>query len=951
MRVLESNVFVGPSHYAHFPVIRLVVDLGELEAWPTARLGASFIDGLLAALPGLAEHGCSYGEPGGFIRRMREGEGTWLGHVLEHVAIELQNAAGGHVTFGKTRETTQSGVYDVVFEYEQEDVGLEAADAALELLRFLLPEALRGGADMASFDLQEHLSAFIRFAQRRALGPSTASLVRAAEAQGIPWLRLNEQSLIQLGYGCRQQRIQATITGRTPHIAVELASDKEETNRILARLGLPVPKQRLVQTAERAVAAAERIGYPVVTKPYNGNHGRGVSVGLTTSDEVQAGFARAQEISRSVIVESFITGHDHRLLVVNGELVAASKREPGKVTGDGVHTIEELVAITNLDPRRGIGHEKVLTQLELDEQALTLLAKRGLTPASVPGAGEDVHLRLTANLSTGGTAVDVTDVIHPDNAEMAVRAIQAIGLDVGGVDFLSPDITQSYKDIGGAICEVNAAPGFRMHMAPSEGKPRDVAAAVIDMLFPDRAPSTIPIAAITGTNGKTTTSRLLAHIHKLAGHRVGLTTTDGIYIDGQRTVEGDMTGPTSARIVLSDPQVEVAVLETARGGLLRAGMAMRHVDVACVLNVQPDHLGQRGIESLEQLAEVKRTVVEIATDTAVLNADDPLTLRMAASTKAQHLCYVTMDPAHELVRAHIRAGGRAIALEAGINGQMITIYDREKHIPLLWTHLIPATLEGRATFNVQNAMFAAAMAYAMGVRLEDIRHGLRTFDTSFFQAPGRLNVYDEHPFKVLFDYGHNAHAVGALCELVNRMRPAGRRLCVLSAPGDRRDEDILAIARVAAEAGFDHYICRRDDPTRGRGEDEVPRMLVEGLRANGIGAEQITMIVDEQEAITAALRMAQPGDLLLIFADALARGWKQIVNFRPDMSASPPPVVRAARAVPRATVQEEAPAEDHEPARPHPVPSRPAPRWQDRGDDFVVLTDRRGVILAPEQSD
>ena len=952
MEILERSVYVGPSHYAHFPVIRLELDLGPLEHWPTSKLGAGFIARLLEALPGLTEHGCSYGEPGGFVRRMTEGEGTWLGHVVEHVAIELQNVAGVKVTFGKTRETSRPGVYDVVFEYEQDDVGIEAADVALDLLHSLLPRELRpAGHRDDAFNLIVRRDDFIRYAQRRALGPSTASIVHAAEKRDIPWLRLNDQSLIQLGYGCHQQRIQATITGRTSHVAVELASDKEETNRILSRLGLPVPKQRLVQTADRAVAAAERIGYPVVTKPYNGNHGRGVSIALATADEVRAGFARAREHSRSVIVESYITGHDHRMLVVNGELVAVSKREPGKVVGDGTHTIEELVAIVNTDPRRGIGHEKVLTQIAIDEQAMGLLAKLNYTPRTIPAAREDVYLRLTANLSTGGTATDMTDVVHPDNAEMAVRAVQAIGLDIGGVDFLSPDITQSYKDVGGAVCEVNAAPGFRMHAAPSEGRPRDAAGKVIDMLFPKNAPSTIPIAAITGTNGKTTTARLLAHIHKLAGKRVGLTTTDGVYIDGQRTVEGDMTGPTSARIVLSDPAVEVAVLETARGGLLRAGMAMRHVDVGAVLNIQPDHLGQKGVETLEQLAEVKRTVVEVATDTAVLNADDPLTLRMAAYTDAKHICYVTMDPAHDLVREHIRAGGRACAIEAGVNGHMITIYDHGAHIPLLWTHLIPATLEGRATFNVQNAMFAAAMAFSMGVRLEDIRHGLRTFDTTFFQAPGRLNVYDEHPFRVLYDYGHNAHAVGALCQLVNRMDIKGRRICVLSAPGDRRDEDIYAIGAVAAAAGFDHYICRRDDARRGRADDEVPTMLADALRGSGIGDDRITLLADEQQAIEAALRMARPTDLLLIFADALARGWKQIVNFSPDDQESPVPVPRAARAVSRAAVKEDAPADDVVPARTPPAHHPMSISWSSQVDELVLLRDARGVIPAREAND
>ena len=593
----------------------------------------------------------------------------------------------------------------------------------------------------------------------------------------------------------------------------------------------------------------------------------------------------------------------------------------------------------------------MLTQLSLDAQAHALLEKVGYTAQSVPKADEDVYLRLTANLSTGGTAIDMTDVVHPDNAEMAVRAIQAIGLDVGGVDFLTPDITQSYKEIGGAICEVNAAPGFRMHMAPSEGRPRDVAAKVVEMLFPKQAASTIPIAAITGTNGKTTTARLLAHIHKLAGRRVGLTTTDGVYIDGQRTVEGDMTGPTSARIVLRDPAVEVAILETARGGLLRAGMAMRHVDVGAVLNVQPDHLGQKGIDTLEQLAVIKRTVVEVATDTAVLNADDPHTLRMAAYTEAKHVCYVTLDPDHTLVREHIRAGGRAIGLEAGVNGQMITIYDHGAHIPLVWTHLIPATLEGRATFNVQNAMFAAAMAFAMGVRLEDIRHGLRTFDTTFFQAPGRLNVYDEHPFKVLFDYGHNAHAVAALCDLVNRMATSARRICVLCAPGDRRDSDIRDIARVAADAGFDHYICRRDDSLRGRASDEVPQMLASELMASGVSESDITVIPDEQQAIEAALRMARVGDLVLIFADALARGWKQIVNFKPDVSEQSVPAPRPARSVPRQQVREESPADDVMPGVADLV-TRTAPlRWNDDFAAANVTRDARGVILARESND
>ncbi len=927
MRILDRAVYVGPSLYAHFPVIRLEVDLGPLEQWPSAKLGPPFIDRLIEALPGLHEHGCSYGEPGGFIRRLREDEGTWMGHILEHVAIELQNVAGEPVTFGKTRGAGTDGHYHVLYQYEQEDVGLEAGRLGITLLHSLLPPELQPeGAVPGDFDFAAERDEFIRFAQRRALGPSTMSLVRAAEDRRIPWIRLNEQSLIQFGHGRFQQRIQATITSRTSHIAVELASDKEETNRILGNLGLPVPRQRLVQREDDAVAAAERIGYPVVVKPFNANHGRGISIHLTTEAQVREAFEVAREHSRSVIVESFITGDDHRMLVVNGELVAVSKRVPGHVVGDGVHTIEHLVDEVNRDPRRGIGHEKVLTRLVFDHQAETMLAKKGYTRETVPADGEQVFLRSTGNLSTGGTATDVTDVVHPDNVEMAERAVKAIGLDVGGVDFLTTDITESYKDIGGAICEINAAPGYRMHMAPSEGRPRDVAGPTLDMLFPPGSPSRIPIAAVTGTNGKTTTARMLAHIQKLAGHHVGLTSTDGVYIDGQRTVAGDMTGPVATRMVLSDPNVDVAVLEIARGGLLRAGMGVRHCDVGAVLNVKADHLGLRGVGTLDDLAKVKRIVVEVARDTAILNADDPLCLKMADYTSADHLCYVTMDPTHALVGEHIRAGGRGVVLESGIKGQMITIYDHGAHIPLLWTHLIPATLEGRALHNVQNAMFAAAMAFSMGLKLEDIRHGLRTFDTTFFQAPGRMNIFDEHPFKVILDYGHNPAAVEAMCDLVERLEIVGRRIVVLAAPGDRRDEDIADIGRIAA-GHFERYILRRDDHLRGRQPDEVPHLLRDSLLAGGVPADQILVIPDEQLATDTALREAQPGDLLLVFADAITRSWKQVIQFRPEAPE---------RLVPRPR---------H--SRPEPATPAPSPLMDDGRREFV--RDVRGVWLPREE--
>lgn len=927
MKITETRVYQGPNLYAHFPCIRITLQLGPLEDWPSARI-PDFVPRLVALLPSLEEHTCSPGVRGGFLQRLSaDGEGTWLGHVLEHVVIELQNLCGAQVSYGKTRGTGVHGEYHVVFEYEDAKAAQMALELSLRLLHHLVPVELAEVAHDPDFDFPDELATLIRHVQKRALGPSTLSLVRAAESRGIPWLRLNEYSLVQFGYGKWQKRIQATVTSETRHIAVELASDKQETNKILGDLGLPVPKQEMVYTLADALRAARRIGFPLVVKPLNANHGRGVSIGLRSPEEVEVAFAKAKEHSKAVLLETYLEGFDHRMLVVNGELVAVAKRVPGHVVGDGVHTLAELVERTNQDPRRGIGHEKVLTRLEFDHQAERLMEAAGITGDSVLADGQVFYLRSTGNLSTGGTAIDLTDVVHPDNAEMAVRAAQAIGLDVIGVDFLTSDISRSYREVGGGICEVNAAPGFRMHVSPSEGKPRDVAGKVLDMLFPPGSPSRIPIASITGTNGKTTTSRMLAHIFKLRGEIVGLTTTDGVYIDGRRTVEGDMTGPMSAQMVLRDPAVSVAVLETARGGLLRSGLGYRAPDVACCLNVSEDHLGLGGIHTLQQLAEVKRIPIEVARDAVVLSADDPLCLQMADHSQAKHIWYVTKNPANALVREHIRAGGKAVALEDGINGQMIALYDRGAHLPLLWTHLIPATLEGKAMHNVENAMFAAAMAYAMGVKLDDIRHGLRTFDSTFFQAPGRMNIFDGLGFRVILDYGHNPAAIEAMCGLVDNLQAAGaikgKRICVLAAPGDRRDEDIARLAERAARS-FDVFFCRRDDNPRGRKPDEVPRLLAEGLRAAGVADSAIHVIETEVDSLEAALAIGEPGDLLLVFCDKISRSWKQIIYHHTQRGGTAP----------------------LDPAQPF-APSAPALMDDDAGSaSGAFVRDERGVRIA-----
>jgi cyanophycin synthetase len=883
VKLLETRVYRGPNLYGYRPVVRLTLDLEALEEYPSDKL-PGFVERLLADVPSLEEHGCSYGVPGGFVRRLQDG--TWFGHIAEHVAIELQCLAGTPVTYGKTRGTGEPGVYHVIYSFEDEDVGIRAGEIALDYLRSILPD---GFADKLErpFDYKTEAEGLARLAERVALGPSTRSLVEEAKRRGIPTLRLNRQSLVQLGWGVHQKRIQATVTSETRHIAVEIAQDKQLTNTLLEKAGLPVPEHTRVRSAEEAVRMARRIGYPCVVKPMDLSHGRGVSLNLTDEAQVRAAFDKAYDLSSYVLVEKMVKGNDHRILVVGGRVVAVAERVPGHVVGDGRSTIRELVDVVNSDPRRGVGHEKVLTRIEIDHQAERLLAQAAYTLDTVLADGQLFALRSTGNLSTGGTAVDKTDVIHPDNVDIAVRAAKVVGLDVAGIDVITEDISYSVRERGGAIVEINAAPGFRMHLAPTVGVPRNVAGPVIDMLFPQAGSARIPLAAITGTNGKTTTSRMVAHILKMAGKRPGLTTTDGIYVDGERVLKGDMTGPWSARVVLMDPTVDAAVLETARGGILREGLGWDRCDVGCVLNVTADHLGLRGIDTVEELAFVKRLVVEVVRDdgTSVLNADDPLVVAMADKAEGR-IMYFSRSPANEIVRAHVKAGGRAAVVEQGVSGEMLTIYDGDRHIPLLWTHLVPATLEGKAKFNVENALAASAVAFAMGAPLEAIRQGLRTFTTSFYQAPGRCNVFDEHPFRVIVDYGHNPAAMEKMSELVRSLRKK-RAIGVLMAPGDRRDNDIRAVGRHAANA-FDLIIAKEDTNRRGRAPGEVARLLREGAIEGGAKPESIEAVLEEPAAVERALREAQPGDLVVLFADDVAGVWKQVIYWGKKRSSHAP---------------------------------------------------------------
>jgi cyanophycin synthetase len=807
--------------------------------------------------------------------------GLPLAETLGQMVLEVQRLAGHDVdTLVVERSETAT---HVAVDFQDEEVVRRSLHLAEDVLMFALtasedtPEAAAIAEAGPNFDFEERLFDIHLIVEDKALGPSTAGLVRAAERRGIPWLRLNDSGLVQLGQGKYQQRIEATTTNHTNTISVRIAQDKDLTARLLREVGVPVPRNLLVETEEEAVEAAEDLGYPVVTKPYDGNHGRGVSINLKTAEEVQEGFQVARDEGRRVIVEKFLVGNDHRILVINGKIAAVAERVPGHVIGDGQHTIEELIEITNQDPRRGRGHDKNLTFLELDRQAQWLIEKAGYTPETVLAVGEMLHLRLTGNLSTGGTSIDRTDAIHPENAIAAVRAVQTVGLDIGGVDMIIPDISRPISEVGGGIVEVNAAPGFRMHQAPSEGKPREVGDAVMAMLFPPNVPTRIPLCAITGTNGKTTTTRMVAHIMQAAGYSVGLTTTDGIYVNGKAILKGDMTGPWSTRVVLREANVDCAVLEVARGGIIREGLGFEQSDVSCVLNVQADHLGIGGIHTVEELARVKQVVVQAvkADGYAVLNADDEHTRQMAKHISAKPFWFTMQDDA--LVQQHIAAGGRAALLEGKGNSEALVIYDNGKKHVVTRVTAISATHEGRARFNVANALAAAAVSYCMGVAISQISAALQSFEMSFENTPGRMNLYKGYPFQVMMDYGHNAAALRELKAFLDAMPITGRKLAVLSAPGDRRDDDIRALGEIAAQI-FDHVVFRDDLDLRNRAANEAPTLLQEGAaRAAAQGKAASTEIVlDWVKAMQHTFDLAQAGDFVMVFAEKIQATWEMV---------------------------------------------------------------------------
>lgn len=847
MEILEHRALRGPNFYARFPVTYLKLDIGELEEYPSDKI-PGLPKRIKEAMPTLIEHRCSEGHRGGFFERLDRG--TWAGHIAEHIAIELQCLAGMEVGFGKTRETTERGIYAVVYEHQDEEAGIQAGRRAVEILQALIDEE--------EVDLEPVLQELREAREKNLLGPSTSAIVEAARERGIPATRLNDRSHVMLGQGAKQRHIEASLTDATTRLGVAIAGDKEWTKRILQDAGISVPSGASADSLERAQALAEELGYPVVVKPLEANHGRGITTNITDPEEIPDAYASAREHHDQVVVERYLTGKDHRILVIDGEMVAAARRDPAHVVGDGEHTIEELVDIVNEDPRRGYGHEKVLTRIDIDENAHRMLEVQGLEVDDVPEEGQEVVLKSTANLSTGGTATDVTDEVHRSIRFMAERVARLVDLDLMGIDVVAPHLRAPLDDTGGGIVEVNAGPGLRMHLEPAEGTPRDAGGPIVDMMFDDDG--RIPTVAVTGTNGKTTTVRLVAHMLTLAGGRVGLASTSGVEIDHETILEGDYSGPMGARTVLREPTVTHGVLEVARGGLLRRGTGFDRCDVGILLNVGRDHIGEGDIHDLEDLTRLKATVPDVA-GTAVLNADDENVLGTKPDMRGD-VILTSLDPENPALAEHLEAdpSNTVVTLEDGA----IVVRTQVSQLHVADVSDVPLTLDGRARFNIHNCMAAVAAGVALDLSGADIRAGLTTFNPTPGQNPGRLNVFEIAGVRVLLDFAHNVPALEALDDVLPHMipRPGGRVLRVGYLAGNRLEDDLRDVGRAMANVCDELWVS--DPDPRGREEGETSQLIAEGAVASGLDEAVVHTAIDEWDNVHAALAEAEPGDLVVL---------------------------------------------------------------------------------------
>jgi cyanophycin synthetase len=865
MTIIETKVLRGPNYWSNFrkKLIVMKLDIGELEKQPTNKI-PGFPERLKAMFPSMKTHRCSKTHEGGFFERVEEG--TWMGHVIEHIALEIQSLAGMDVGFGRTRGTGQKGVYNVVFSYMEEKVGLFAAKASVAIA-----EALIAGTP---YDLAADISRMREIRESVRFGPSTGSLVDEAVARDIPFIRLNSESLVQLGYGKNQVRFRATMTHRTSSIAVDLASNKEETKRMLEDAAIPVAKGMCITSEEQIREVIDTVKFPLVFKPLDGNHGKGASINVKTEEDAIRAFHHAKKYSRKIIVERFITGYDFRVLVINHKFIAAALREPAHVTGDGMSSIGKLIEEENQDPRRGYGHENVLTEISIDKETHDQLAKQNFTLETILPKGEKCYLKGTANLSTGGTSTDVTDIVHPHNIFICERISRVIGLDICGIDIMAQNLSEPLEQNGGVVLEVNAAPGFRMHLAPANGLPRNVAAPVLDMLYPPGKNCRIPIIAVTGTNGKTTTTRLIAHIVKNTGHRVGYTTSDGIYVQNSMLTKGDTTGPVSAEFILKDPTVEFAVLETARGGILRSGLGFGRCDVAVITNIQEDHMGLSDINTLKDMTNVKAVVAKsVKRDgTVVLNADNEHCSSIAKMVEC-NVAYFSMDENNPVIQQHCKKGGLAAIYENGF----ITIKKGEWKFRVEKAHNIPLTFGGRVSFMIANVLAATLASYAYGFTIDDIKSNLETFIPSAAQTPGRMNIFEFREHKVLIDFAHNPDGFKGIKEFLSTI-DSPYKIGIITGTGDRRDSDIREMGKISAEM-FDHIIIRQDKFLRGRNAEDIVRLLVEGIMEHDKN-KSYEYIPKEVEALKHALSLAKPGAFITALSDVIDNAIQVVQSYQ-----------------------------------------------------------------------
>lgn len=851
MKIRSIRTFTGPNVFHHRPVLLMTLELGELTEKASTDI-PGFPGRLMEALPGILKHHCSPGHEGGFIERLHRG--TYFAHITEHVALELSDLAGIGVGYGKTIYGGSEGVYQVAVRYKCEEGMRFLLGVAVELV-----EAVVNGKE---YRLEEKIAEAKRIISRNAMGPSTMALVKAAEERGIPWCRLNGESFIQFGYGKHRKLIEATTTGVTSDISVRMAQDKDFAKKMLEQASLPVPRGIVVNSEEDAVIAFHELATTVAMKPHDGHHGNGVCLNISSQKEVREAWRVASEYSPDVIVEEFFTGQDFRVLVVGGKMAAASHRIPAHVVGNGKSTIRELVEEENKNPLRGHGHEKAMTLIDIDEATISYLEKNGQKLETVPSPGKMVFLKETANLSTGGSAVDVTDDIHPDTIQMCERAARIIGLDVCGIDLILEDITKSWMDQKGGIIEVNAGPGIRMHLYPSRGQSRDVGKAIIDYLYPANRPSRIPIISVTGTNGKTTVSRLITHIISGLDLVVGNTTTDGIYIGGKPVAKGDTTGPVSARVVLNDPGVDVAVLETARGGIMKRGLGYDWSDVGIITNIQADHIGQDGIEDLDDILRVKSLIVERVRDGGfiILNADSaPLRKLIEEKNLTSHgrkLILFSRQPDSEFVRRHVENGNRAYVHRNG------AIYElaggRETFI--INSREIPLTVGGTAGFQIENVLAAFAACDVMEVPLRECLDGLRSFHN--YANSGRTNLYQVGRGFVLVDYGHNPEAIRSIGAMVSGWHLSGAT-AVLGVPGDRSDE-MISLSGLAAAQMFQKIIIREDEDLRDREPGEVPDILMGTVRSANPDLN-VKVITDNRLSLEKAIDEMNDNEIVVYF--------------------------------------------------------------------------------------